>query len=114
MAKMSRDKGKRGELEVAALLKRFGFEARRGQQFSGGGDSPDVIHNLPCGFHIEVKRVERFNVYEALRQAEEDCAGELDNLVFHRRNDQYWIVVLDAEKFLHIMQQIAEIKNGQA
>tara|TARA_Y100000310_G_scaffold321537_1_gene379279 strand:+ start:434 stop:664 length:231 start_codon:yes stop_codon:yes gene_type:complete len=31
----SRQKGKRGELEVVHLLKEYGFEARRGQQFKG-------------------------------------------------------------------------------
>ena len=32
----SRNKGKRGEREFAALLREHGFDARRGQQFAGG------------------------------------------------------------------------------
>jgi hypothetical protein len=36
----SRNKGKRGELEAAKFLASEGFPARRGQQFSGGADSP--------------------------------------------------------------------------
>jgi hypothetical protein len=44
----SRNKGKRGELEAAHMLTHEGFPARRGQQFSGGTDSPDVVcESLP-------------------------------------------------------------------
>jgi Holliday junction resolvase len=57
MGKMSRTKGKVGEREVAELLRANGFHAaRRGVQYQGGADSPDVI-GLP-GFHNEVKRTE--------------------------------------------------------
>ena len=31
----SRNKGKRGELELAHVLQEHGFDARRGQQFAG-------------------------------------------------------------------------------
>ena len=39
----SRTKGKRGELELAKALRLYGYDARRGQQYHGGADSPDVI-----------------------------------------------------------------------
>ena len=55
----SKQKGKRGELELAKKLQEYGFEARRGQQYSGiGGD--DVV-GLE-GVHIECKRVEPLGV----------------------------------------------------
>ena len=49
----SKRKGKAGELEAAAELRRvLGVEARRGVQHAGGPDSPDVV-GLPgvpgCG-----------------------------------------------------------------
>ena len=71
MPKMSRDKGKRGERKLAKELRGFNFPARRGQQFCGGGDSPDVV-GIP-GVHIECKVGERPNPYAALLQAEMDC-----------------------------------------
>jgi hypothetical protein len=101
MAKKSRDKGKRGELEVAALLRDYGVSARRGQQFSGSPDSPDVLHSMP-GIHIEVKRVEAFALYPSLVQADEDSGDDVP-VVFHRRNDQPWVVVLHAEDFLYLL-----------
>ena len=105
MAKMSRDKGQRGELEVVALLKDHGFEARRGQQHRGGPDSPDVIHSIP-NLHIEVKFTERFSLYPAFHQADEDAGDGEVPVVFHRRKMEGWVVVLDAGDFLRIMKEV--------
>jgi Holliday junction resolvase len=100
---MSREKGKRGERECAALLREFGFTARRGQQFAGGGDSPDVLHSME-GFHVEVKNVEAFALYPALDQANAEKKPAEDAIVFHKRNNKPWIVVLDARIFLKLMK----------
>ena len=96
------DKGKRGELEVARLLRLNGFEARRGQQFSGGGDSPDVDHNIP-EVHIEVKRTERLRLYPAMEQAERDADGKIPT-VWHRANNKPWVVILPAGEFMKLMK----------
>lgn len=101
----SKNKGKAGELEVAALLKEFGFEARRGQQFAGGGDSPDVVHNIPK-IHIEVKRVEQFAMWDALAQATRDAADGRMPTVWHRKNKKDWVVVVDAREFLDLMKHV--------
>ncbi len=98
----SREKGVRGELECSRFLKEFGFEARRGQQFAGGGDSPDVIHTIP-NMHVEVKRVEALSLYPALEQAERDRKETERPVVFHRRNHKDWVVVLYAEDFLGLI-----------
>lgn len=104
MGKMSRDKGKRGELEVAALLRDYDFEAERGQQYRGGPDSPDVRHSIP-GIHIEVKRTEKLALYEAMGQAEAELPPKSDKMpvVFHRRNGKPWAVIMRAEDFLALM-----------
>lgn len=104
----SNKKGKVGELEVVNLLKAHGFEARRGVQYSGGKDSPDVVSNLP--FHIEVKRVEALNLYGAVEQAKRD-AGESRYLVLHRKNNKEWLAVLDAEVFLELVKELEEYKR---
>ena len=40
----SRDKGKRGELELVKLLKASGYEARRTAQYCGkSGEAADVV-----------------------------------------------------------------------
>ena len=98
----SRMKGKKGELELAAFLRDHGVEARRGVQFKGGTDSPDVVADLP-GIHIECKRVETGTPYAWLSQATRD-AGDKTPVVFHRRNKCDWIVVMRAEDFLKLVQ----------
>lgn len=48
MGKMSRNKGKVGERELAGYLKEYGYDCRRGQQFSGkNGDAPCVSRSVP-------------------------------------------------------------------
>jgi Holliday junction resolvase len=98
MSRMSKTKGKVGEREVAQLLRDHGFDARRGVQFQGGSDSPDVI-GLP-GFHLEVKRCEAFRLYSALEQAMSEKGDGDIPAVFHRANQRPWVVVLNAGDFL--------------
>lgn len=100
MSKMSREKGKRGEREVASLLRSFGYETSRGQQFHGGPDSPDVV-GLP-GIHIEVKRTEKFSLYEALEQSKRDSGKDETPIVIHRRNGKPWVVCIELCRFMEL------------
>lgn len=96
----SRQKGKRGELELAKILKSYGFDTRRGQQYSGIAGDADVV-GVP-GLHIEVKRVEKLNVEEALKQSERDArAGEIP-VVMHRANNTEWKVTIRLGDFMQI------------
>jgi hypothetical protein len=105
MGAMSKRKGRNGEREVAELLRSHGFAARRGQQFSGSPDSPDVVHDIE-GIHIEVKRTESFRLYPALEQAKQDRrAGDVP-VVFHRQNQRQWVVCMEATDFLSIMRAL--------
>lgn len=97
----SKRKGAVGERELARFLRENGHEARRGRQYSGNPDSPDVVSSLE-GFHIECKRTERFNVWAAMQQAAGD-AGEKTPVVFARRNRSRWLAVVPAEAFLAIV-----------
>ena len=103
MGKMSRDKGKRGERELANKLKEHGFNAQRGQQYCGANGDADVI-GLP-GIHIEVKRVERLSLYEALAQSKSDAKpGEMP-IVAHRRNNCEWVVILPLEDWIEMYKE---------
>ena len=96
----SRRKGAEGERELAGKLKEYGYECRRGQQYSGANGDADVV-GLP-GIHIECKRVERLNIDDAMVQASEDArAGELP-AVFHRRNGCKWKVTMRLEDWMKL------------
>ena len=103
----SRNKGKVGELEWAAKLREFGFEAERGQQRAGGADSPDVRCSIP-GVHFEVKRVEALNVYKAMEQAVRDCGPDDMPVVAHRKNRTDWLVTVPAGDFLDMVGSMVE------
>lgn len=102
--KTSREKGKRGEREVAKALAYHGFDTRRGQQFCGANGDADVV-GLP-GIHIEVKRVERFNLYDALSQSKADAEvrGEKP-IVIHRRNNSEWVVVQPLDDWIEMYKE---------
>lgn len=99
----SKQKGKRCELAFASFLREHGFDARRGQQFSGSPDSPDVVSsNFP--YHIEVKCVQKLNLTDACVQAEGDCGGK-PWIVAHRINHAPWLITLKADEFLKLVTE---------
>ena len=101
MGKSSQRKGAAGERELAALLSAAGYECQRGGSLSFG-EIPDVL-GLP-GIHIEVMRVEKLNVGEAMEQAIRDSDRMLDGMpaLFHRRNRKPWLVTMRLEDWLKL------------
>ena len=118
----SREKGKRGERQWRDELRAHGYTARRGQQYSGSPESPDVICDELDWLHFEVKAVERLNIEDAMDQARRDsrsgnhltpalspCGEGADSqagqvpLVVHRRSFRGWLVTMDAETFFRFL-----------
>ncbi len=104
MGKASRDKGKRGEREVAELLRDHGIPARRGVQYAGGPDAPDVVGF--DGVHIEVKRAETLRLYPALEQALADRKPGDIATVWHRPSGRPWAVIMLAADFIALMRAL--------
>ena len=100
----SRNKGKRGELELSRKLREFGYDCRRGQQFSGANGDADVV-GLP-GIHIECKRVEKLNIYDAIDQSRRDAVNDELPAVFHRKNDCEWLVTMRLEDWMELYEEM--------
>ena len=101
----SRDKGARGERALAQLLTENGFPARRGQQFSGGADSPDVVcDSLKHLIHLECKYVEAFSLFKAMEQAKTDAAPGIIPVVAHKKNHSEWVAILPFTDFLRLLK----------
>ena len=66
----SKRKGTRGERELSSKFKEYVFDTRRGQQYCGANGDDDVVGLL--GIHIECKRIEKLNIYDAISQARHD------------------------------------------
>lgn len=100
----SKRKGKTGELEFSRLCREQGYDCRRTAQYCGNtGDAADVV-GLP-GIHVEVKRVERLNVREAMGQAIRDARpGEIP-VVAHRRDRHPWLVTMRLEDWFALYRE---------
>ena len=96
IGKASKAKGSSGELELSKLIKSYGFEAERSQQFCGKGtDASDVRSNIP-GLYIESKRYAADHhkapgmIAKWMEQVKEDCPDGLTPVVFYRADRQDW------------------------
>ena len=113
MGRMSRQKGKRGEREAAAeLAVVFGCEARRGVQYQGGPDSPDVVLD-GVAVHVEVKRTETLSLYAATDQARHDAGGKIP-LVLHRRNGKAWVAIVELEHLPALAAEVVRARKTEA
>ena len=100
----SRRKGKEGELEFARECREAGYEtARRSQQYCGTAGDADII-GLP-GLHVEVKRVNRLNIEQAMKQAKSDAkAGDLP-VVAHRKDGGEWMVTMRLDDWFRLFRE---------
>jgi hypothetical protein len=112
MGRMSKAKGKRGEREAAAELGAIlNVDARRGVQYQGGPDSPDVV--LPgVPIHVEAKRTERLSLWSALEQAKADAPAGSVPIVWHRPNNRASVVIVETSRLVELVQAVVEARGG--
>lgn len=99
----SRAKGAGGERELAKKLREYGYDCRRGQQFSGANGDADVV-GLP-GIHIECKRVERLNLEDAMEQSRRDARDGEIPVVMHRKTRSPWLVTTTLEDWIKFYRE---------
>lgn len=98
----SKQKGNAYERELAKAFRDYGFEdARRGVQYSGKEGEADDVVGLPY-IHIEAKRVEKLNLYNAMAQAIRDANEDEMPTVFHRRNRETTLVTMRLEDWMKL------------
>lgn len=119
-------KGAVGERELAKFLNEMlGINSIRGRQFCGSAGNPDVVLQKEAhgerldipGLHVECKRVERLNLYDALKQSESDAReGEIP-VVCHRRNNDRWIISFRLDRLMDVakwVMSLEDMDDGQA
>lgn len=101
----SQRKGRGGEIELSKILNNHGIPAQPGNPLNFG-KVPDVIG--VDGIHVEVKRVEKLNVGEAMKQAIRDSEKFGDGMpaLFHRRNRQPWLVTMRLDDWLKLYKGV--------
>ena len=101
----SKQKGKRGELELVRKLREYGYETRRTVQYNGKAEEGEADLKGLDGIHIECKRVEKLNIYDAIGQASRDATeGEIP-AVFHRKNNCEWLVTMTLDDWIKIYRE---------
>ncbi len=108
MGRKSKRKGAEGERELARELTRlFGVQARRGRQYSGGPESPDVASDIE-GTHWECKRCEQgfAAAYAALEQAAGDADWEEVPVVAHRGNKREWLFICRLDDLPELVRKL--------
>ena len=103
----SREKGEADERELAGILKKYGYDCRRGQQYCGINGDADVI-GIP-GLHIECKRVEKLNIDDALEQSIRDARDGEMPVVMHRKNRKPWKVTLELDEFMKLLKAARKV-----
>lgn len=114
MGKASRDKGTRGELEIAHIFKAAGFDAERTPNSGGLQIKGDLAHNIE-GIHAEVKRQETLKIPAWLRQAAEEAgAGETPIVIFRQNkrvgNVGEWHACIPLNALVELLQQVAGLE----
>ena len=118
MGRASREKGKRGEREcrdeLGGVLGLPAGAARRGCQFKGGPESPDVVlDGVPI--HVEAKRTERLALWPAVEQAGRDAADGHIPIVWHKCNRRPSVVIVETARLYELAVAVVQAaKNGSA
>lgn len=101
----SRAKGCRGERAFRDVLREAGYVARRGAQYSGHVEAPDVICSDLPDIHFEVKCVEKLNVRKAVDQAIRDSKRIKYSVVAHKVNGGEWLATMEMRDLLDIIRR---------
>lgn len=99
----SRAKGARGERELSKVLREWGYDTRRGQQYSGANGDADVV-GLP-NIHIECKWVEKLNLDKAMKQSIDDARDGEIPVVMHKKNRKPWLITMRLDDWVAMYER---------
>ena len=55
--------------------------------------------------HIECKRVQNLNLYDAMEQSKRDSKEGQFPAVFHRKNNKKWLVTMELDDFMKLYNE---------
>ena len=106
MSRSERDKGARGEREVAELFRAHGFDAERTPNSGGLMIRGDLAGSVPA--HLEVKRQEVLRLPTWMRQAEADAPEGVVPVVCYRQNSGRWYATLPLADLAALIRKSAD------
>lgn len=113
----SKAKGKNGELEFSHECEKYGLMGvHRTAQTNGKLEQSLADCEGLDGIHIEVKRVEKLNVDNAIEQAERDLKTKKEKripVVFHRKNRKPWLATAKFEDWVKFYKSWLKDKDRE-
>lgn len=107
MSLNSKKKGNAGEREVARYLKDCGLDKSAARNWSSGSglDKSDIHNSLD--WNLEVKRVEKLNIWKALEQVEEYSRQNhaKPSVVFRRNRNPEWYIAIRLSDWVELVKR---------
>jgi len=101
VSRSEREKGARGEREVAAILRAHGFECERTPNSGGLQVKGDLAGSFPA--HVEVKFQETARPWAYWEQASNEAPIGLMPVVAFRRKRSPWLAIVKLEDLAELM-----------
>lgn len=105
-----REKGAKGDQEVAAVFQTAGLDVRGFQRNRRGEMDALVVSRLGHEVYVETKRHERVRLPEWIEQARASCPAGRPWLIAWRRNRWPWFAVQPLEWVAEREARIAELE----
>ena len=103
IGKSNKRKGKVFERECSKMIRARDFDCRRGQQFRGSKDSPDIVSDSLNEFHFECKFKQNLNLWDALEKCLEEAPGKMPTIIW-KRDRKIPLVIMDFHDWMDIVQ----------
>lgn len=112
-------KGKRGERQACKLLRDFGYEARRSQQYSGvrtDETSADILTDIP-GIRWEIKYgYDSTHIYskqmkEWVDTAREETPDDKNWAILRRKTRKKWTIIFEIDGIVCQSSEIEKVIN---
>jgi Holliday junction resolvase len=102
VSRAERDKGSRGEREVAAIFRAAGFDCDRTPNSGGLRILGDLYGEMP--YHVEVKRQEVARPWVWWEQARSEAPADALAIVAFRRARSPWLALTDLGNLAHLLR----------
>jgi hypothetical protein len=103
----SRQKGAREERALCdALREALNWNCRRSQQFSGAGETADILIEGISNLFVESKAVEKLSIHPVMEKAVSQSGTKLA-VVCHKKKRTEWLVTMRLSDWLAISRLVA-------
>jgi len=113
----AKNKGRRLQIEIRDLiLENFNeLEPDDVRSTPMGVPGPDLLTSPKCQsifqYQPEMKNQEKINIWESLKQAEDNATEKLKAVLFFKRNRSKTYAVIEAKEFIRLLKELHELKN---